>query len=630
MLDPLAWQSLGASGTTWLWFAASVSFGLFCSRIGRYVRVLRSARPENRFDQPGRRSRLFFKNVFLQPRLLEEQAVGAAHLAVFWSFVAYATTFFWNLAKGLAPALPIPYPDDVRWVGLVLVVCGFIGLAGVAVAAARRYLYPPKGLEKSADATVILMLISTLLVFSLLGAWARSRGDSAVAAWMWWGHMLTVLGFLAYLPYSKHMHLLASPFNVWFAPLQAGALLPGSEGASKREEFTWKQLLNGFACAECGRCERACPQNAAGHSLSPKLLMHAIKEAARASRNGHSLAGEVVSAEAIWGCATCLACMQQCPVFNEHVPVLIEMRRHLMSAGAIDGKLQEALTSLTRYGNAFGLPARARTRWMAGLDGALADARKQPVEYLWLTGDTAALDARQAPVARAFVSLLRRANVDFGTLYEGESNAGNDVRRAGEEGLFESLRDKNLKALAKAHFLWIVTTDPHTYHALKNDYPDEIAKRVLHSTELLAQLLHSGRLVVGRAPEAAVTYHDACYLGRYNGLYDPPRAVLKELGARVVEMPRNRAASFCCGAGGGRIWMQDAGAQQDRPAVMRVREAASLAAARVLSVACPKDYVMFEDAIKTAGLEDRLVVKDLIELTEEATRPAERNRVYAA
>jgi Fe-S oxidoreductase len=505
---------------------------------------------------------------------------------------------------------------------IALAALGVLGLASLVVAAARRYLFTPQGLERSGDATLILGLIAVVLVTSLAGLWYKGRAP-ALAAGMWWAHMITVLGFLAYLPYSKHLHLLASPFSVLFGALEATGMPPGSDGAARREEFTWRELFSGLACAECGRCERACPASASGAPLSPKKLMHHFKELVRAGPDGKRFLGDVVTHGEIWACTTCYSCMDRCPVFNEHIPLMVEMRRRLVSNGEVDARLQTALTNLTRYGNSFGLSPRNRAKWVQGLEFKIKDARKEPVEYLWFLGDYASFDPRLQPSTQATASLFHRAGLDFGILYEGEQNSGNDGRRAGEEGLFEMLRDKNRQALDKARSERIVTTDPHSYQALKKEYG--LDGKVIHYTELLDQLFETGKLTSRNGAAMRATYHDPCYLGRYNGVYEPPRNVLRRAGVDLVEMPRNRADSWCCGAGGGRIWMADMPGVRERPAESRVREAASLNGVETLVVACPKDYVMFEDAVKTAGLEGRLAVKDLAELAEQATRPKEQS-----
>jgi Fe-S oxidoreductase len=309
--------------------------------------------------------------------------------------------------------------------------------------------------------------------------------------------------------------------------------------------------------------------------------------------------------------------MDACPLQIEHVPLIVEMRRYLVSRGEMDAGLQAALTNLGRYGTSFRKPAKARAKWTRGAPPELKDARKEPVEYLWFVGDYASYDARCQENTLRTARVFARMGLDFGTLRQDERNAGNDARRAGEEGLFEMLRDLNLEALRGCEYRAIVTTDPHTFNALRNEYPREDGVRVLHYTELLDEAVREGRLRFSRRLPHRVTYHDPCYLGRYNAVYDAPRNVLRALGVDLVEMPRNRSDSFCCAAGGGRIWMEES-SEVERPAEMRVKEAAGLDGVGTLVVACPKDYVMFTDAVKTAGLEGALAVRDLIELVEEA------------
>jgi Fe-S oxidoreductase len=437
--------------------------------------------------------------------------------------------------------------------------------------------------------------------------------------------MTAVLGFLSYLLYSKHLHLLASPFSVFAADLRRGAMPASSEGASRLEEFTWRELYNGLACAECGRCDRACPAFASGGILSPKEMVHQVKLLVLGAAGGKG-DGDLIAAvgpEAIWACTTCGSCMARCPVFNEHIPLVVEMRRQLMTRGEVGPGVQDMLTGLTRYGNSFGQSPRNRAKWTRDLGFEVKDARKEPVEYLWFVGDYASFDPRVQEITRALARILHRAGVDFGILGEGEQNAGNDVRRLGEEGLFEMLRDRNLAALGAAEHRAILTTDPHTYHALKHEYG--LNGKVVHYTELLESLVASGRLPVSPDGGAPVTYHDPCYLGRYGGIFEAPRRVLESLGLRVAEMPRNRSKAYCCGAGGGRIWMEDAPGGGERPAESRVREAAGLKGVGTMVVACPKDLVMFRDALKTSGLEGSLAVRDIVELVEAAMGPEQRS-----
>ncbi|MFA5191507.1 MAG: (Fe-S)-binding protein [Verrucomicrobiia bacterium] len=658
-LDPVRISLMGLPGWAVLWVLTLGAFGVFGFRAWQLVGLLRQARSENRFDQLGARVMRFVRHVLLQPRLFNEPSIGLAHFLIFWGFVVYVICFNWSLVRGLLPVLPIPYPDDFGPSAFFLDVFAVAVLISLGAAVVRRVFFPPAHLHLSWDANLILTLIGILMLTVLFGGSFRLLGEGkSGSAWtpfasllasvwpamtggdahrwakaMWWIHMITVLVFLVYLPYSKHLHLLASPFNVFFGNLRpAGDLgiAGGGEelatGSAKWNEFTWKQLLSGFSCAECGRCDRSCPATTAGFPLQPQQLVQKLKKhsihagLAKPNGDGEKLIGDVITEAEIWSCTTCMSCVERCAVLNEQVPIIVQLRRHLVSEGQMAKTVQDALNNFNRYGNSFGKSDRMRAKWTQPLGWKIKDARKEEVEYLWFVGDYASFDPRLEESTRKTANVFKTAGVDFGILYEGERNAGNDVRRIGEEGLFEMLRDKNLQAMGKAKYKTIVTTDPHAFNALKNEYGLE-GVEVLHYSEVLDRLAAQGRLTFKNKLAGRVTYHDPCYLGRYNDIYEPARRVLKATGVELVEMPRSFNRSYCCGAGGGRIWMEDVAGVKERPAESRVREAAALGVT-TLVVACPKDLVMFQDALKTAGLEGKLVIKDVIDLVEEATRQA--------
>jgi Fe-S oxidoreductase/nitrate reductase gamma subunit len=668
-MNPALLEYASIPGYALLWIAVAVAGGLFAARLRYLLKLLRLGRPERRWGDLGKRLGQVLAEVLGQRRMLREP-FGIAHLVIFWGFLVYAATFAFTLLKGLFPFLPYPYPEEIGPVGLVVEVFGVAVLAAVLAAAFRRYALHPPRLEQSRDAAVILVLIGALMVTTLVGAGARALAEGGAHPWWspvgvalagalsglglgaegahqlhlaaWWAHLLLVLGFLAYLPYSKHMHLLASPFSVLLTDTgPRGRLRPAeATGDTTRtldaRDFTWRELLNPFACAECGRCDRVCPALASGFPLSPQKIVHHLKEhlqeagpaiVAGTPQDGRyrDLIGGVVSTEELWACMTCYSCMERCPVMNEHLPLIVRMRRDLVARGEVSPRLQTALSAVARYGNGFGQSPRARARWTQDLDLPVKDLRKESAEYLWFVGDYASYDPAAREATRATARLLHRAGVDFGVLYEAESTSGNDVRRVGEEGLFEMLVDKNLAAMRASTFQKILTTDPHSYNTLKNEYPEFGADwPVWHYTELLDDLLQEGRLrPAGGGDGPRVTYHDPCYLGRYNGVYEAPRRVLRSLGVDLEEMPRNRREAYCCGAGGGRVWMEDAEGIRERPAENRVREAAALAGVQTLVVACPKELAMFRDAVKTTGLEGRLVIKDLAEIAwEQVAREA--------
>jgi Fe-S oxidoreductase len=395
---------------------------------------------------------------------------------------------------------------------------------------------------------------------------------------------------------------------------------------SSLNDLTWKQLLDGDACTECGRCQDACPAYHSGTPLNPKEFILKIRDAqhetsTKKNGNGNSLqfVGNKIEDDVMWSCTTCGACVSECPVLIEHIDSIVDMRRYLVIEGRVDDELQDALSNLGRYGNSFGKSARARSRWSRKLDPKIKDARKEAVQYLWFVGDYASFSPTLKEITQKTADVFQKSGLDFGILYESEQNAGNDVRRVGEEGLFEMLVENNLKTLNNSDFETIVTTDPHTYNTLKNEYPTNGNKpfSILHYTELLDYLISKGQLQFNKQLDHIVTFHDPCYLGRYNGIYDSPRRVIEATGCRIIEMPRNRANSYCCGAGGGRIWMAE-GEIQERPSESRINEAVELKEVTAFVVACPKDITMYQDAVKTTGQEDRMTVFDIIELIHDA------------
>jgi Fe-S oxidoreductase len=486
----------------------------------------------------------------------------------------------------------------------------------------------------------------------------------------WWGHTIVALSFVAYFPYSKAIHALTDPVNIALRSPLAGRRLPvlaaavpapadGHIGIRDLADLTWKQLLDVDACTKCGRCHVACPAVASGAPLSPRDLILDIRQeadaawsilaplsehrsdhpyggdgdgsaldrsgadgidipASAAANGGSRLAGGLISAETLWACTTCLACVEACPVGIEHVPTIVGMRRSLVDQAIVAPTLQAAFTSLAKQGNSFGQSGRTRGRWTDDLPTPIVDARRHEVDWLWFVGDFASFDVRVQEATRLVARVFQAAGMDFGILHEGERNAGNDVRRAGEEGLFELLVEHNVGQLSKALFRRIVTTDPHTLNTLKFEYPDFGGTyEVWHYSQVLAALLQSGDLQVRQPTGRRVTYHDPCYLARYSKVTAAPREVLAAIGAELVEMPRNGANTFCCGAGGGRIWMDDSGLAE-RPSEQRIREAATLAGVTDFVTACPKDLTMYAAAAAATGHNDRLVVGDLIELVAAA------------
>ena len=455
---------------------------------------------------------------------------------------------------------------------------------------------------------------------------------------LWWIHGLTAITFVAAIPFTKGLHMLIGPAGVAWQDQRPGAQLPElAEDAAAAEvgyqrlgQFTMAHLVGVDSCTRCGKCDEVCPARASGYPLAPRSVVLDLKQAA--SKPDASLetmiVPDVLTADSMWSCTQCMACVEICPVGIEHVPIIASVRRGLVEQGELEPALQRAFEQTQTSGNSFGEPRRKRARWTRDLDFELKDARKTGVDILWFVGDYASLDARNQENTKALAQLLRLAGVDVGILYDAESTAGNDIRRAGEEVLFRTLAEGNIEQLNNADFNRILTSDPHTFNTLRNDYPalggEWTSDQIVHHSQLLLELLDRDQLDMSKQlGRRRGTYHDPCALGRYNGVYDEPRALLDRIGIDLVEMPRNRDNSFCCGAGGGRIWMSNpkstAGAR--RPSEQRIDEAVALPGVDLFVVACPKDVTMYEDAIKTSGHDGAIVLRELSQLVLEACAP---------
>ena len=463
----------------------------------------------------------------------------------------------------------------------------------------------------------------------------------------WWISLGWVMFIIPYITRSKHTHFTVGPINLGLAkqnprgqldPAVPLKVLNGNgnhfePGAKFIHDLPWTRVLDAYACVQCNRCQDVCPANFYGRPLSPSALevnkRYLLKEATFGShpdRLLQPLTETVISPEAVWACTTCYACVRVCPVGNEPMADIVDMRRRMLIDGAeMDSGIQAALESLAMNGNWMGKGKRLRGRWAKDLEFPIKDLLEEEAEYLWFVGDTASLDERVIPNTQMVARVFNEAGVDFGILYKAENSAGNDVRRVGEEGLFEQLVEQNMETFGQANFEKIVTTDPHSYNTLRNEYPQFGGKwDVKHYTAVLAKLLEEGKLSIKKPLSSyKVTYHDPCYLGRYNGGFSAPRRILQILGVEFVEMPRNCENSFCCGAGGGQIWKGTV-APGERPAENRIREALATMEkspsdkTQLFIVTCPKDMIMYSDAVKTTGSEGVIEVRDLIQLVAEA------------
>ncbi len=462
-------------------------------------------------------------------------------------------------------------------------------------------------------------------------AGVSAAGAGTLRMGLWWFHGLLALALIALIPFTKAKHIFTAMAALAVRDPRPAALLPKADlsasgiGASVITDFTWKQLLHFDACTKCGRCHEACPANATGFPLSPRDLVLTLRELANDTLSAAALPPrEALAAigtgvnqvrpETLWSCRTCAACVEICPVGIEHVPVIVEMRRALIDMSSMEPTLQKVLQNIQTKGNALGENKRKRPAWTKKLDFQIKDARAEAVDVLWFVGDYASFDPRYQKVSQAFARILHGAGVDFGILYEDEMTAGNDVRRVGEEGLYQHLAETNIETLAACTFKRIVTTDPHTYNTIRNEYPEFGGRyEIEHASAMIRRMLAEGQIRLKKKLDYRVTYHDPCHLGRLNKGYDPPRESIRILGAELVEMKRSRDNSFCCGAGGGRIWIPDPTDKQ-KPSENRMREAAQIDGLNVFVVNCPKCMNMFEDARKSTGNEERFQVMELIEL----------------
>ena len=654
---------------------------VFAWIIAGRLRLLLRARPAARLDRLPERLRHAVVYGLGQKKFLRgDQPAGIMHALIFWGFVVlmievvllFGRTFDagWDipglgadqvlgppffLARDLLEAIVIVgvsymlyrrlivhtprlfglgraeqrYRDTPHWEGVaILFLILFIMVGGLLYDAGHLVANDIGGNERNFAPV-------SAVVAAALGGLSRSSAQT-VSEVGWWLHCTTVLVFLCLLPLTKHFHIITAIPNVFFAKLPPrgaerplaitdvpaapmAALERPQAALVSAADLSWKQVLDGFACTECGRCTSVCPATAAGSPLAPRQLILDLRDRLY---HGAGDSEPLIPEEVLWSCTTCMACVQACPVGIEHVSTIVDLRRNLIDQGELDPLLQKTLQNYAGQGNSYGKSARMRARWTKGLDFKIPDARKEPVQYLWFVGDFASFDERVQRASRSVAQILHDAGVSFGMLYEGERNAGNDVRRIGEEGLFELLVEQNLSAFAGAQFEAIFTTDPHSLNTLRNEYPEfGLDKPVYHYTELLADLVARGVISLQTPLTGTrVTYHDPCYLARYNRITEAPRALIEATGAELVEMPRNGENTFCCGAGGGRMWMKDSDGEE-RPSEQRIREAQTLGRLDYFLVTCPKDLAMYSDAVKVVGAD--FEVAELTMLIEHALAEAE-------
>jgi len=641
----------GSWGPYFVYIIMGLASFIFLVRFAIKARSWFSGQKTAPLSNPVHRLMQVLRHGILQQRNFREKRAGLLHAMLAASFVVFflgtaAATINGHFFQFLTGAIYKIYK-------LILDLFTLIFLVAAGAVGYRRFVQKPPRLTFSTGFSlglvwIILIVINGLLVESLRiaiqqPAWASWSPVGWILAQLWMvlnitpqalqsfflgayiTHVLGVAAFLVCLPSLPLFHIFATLLQIYSGSENIAELKEITKTrqgewvfASKPTNLTWQQLLQQSACTQCGRCQEACPAYASGSMLNPKQVILNSNNILSSSLSKGSGDNQIMSEAALWACTSCGACAEACPVLINPLDSIVDLRRALVEDSRIDPLLQNALENLRDTGNSFGQSPIARGRWADTVQPKIKDARKESVKYLWLTGDTAAFHPELMEITRLTARVFKMADLDFGILYDAELNFGNDARRIGEEGLFEKLRQANLDTFKKCNFQTLLTGDPHTYNALKHEYwQTSETVPVLHVSELLANLLSSGRLSVKRNLSYRVTYHDPCYLGRFNPVCEAPRQVIRALGCELVEMPRHGKNTFCCGAGGGRLWM-DEGMVKERPSQIRLREASSLAGVTHLVTACPKDMIMFRDAALELTSTSPLVIKDIVELVYEA------------
>jgi Fe-S oxidoreductase len=623
-----------------------VSGTLFARRVRLLVDRVRAGAPVERTGDVSRRARNEAVIVLGQRKLLQRLGPGLMHAFIFWGFLVLAPTIVIALIGVVDKRATIPWLGHQGWYAALVDIFAVLVLVGVIAALWIRKVQRPRRFEGShlGEADLILGMIALIAVSLLLwhatrialglnewprasspvanalsGLFGRDEATRVLERVFVWAHVLTILTFLAYLPHSKHLHIATAAINVWFGRTGPRGRLeplrfddedvPEEEirfGAGTAEDLTWKQVLDTFSCTECGRCQDVCPAFATGKELSPKLLMMGLRDQVLAENSDPPtpLVPGAVSEEVVWDCLTCGACVEACPVSIEHVDHIVDLRRHLvMVESSFPAEAEPMLRDIERASNPWGKAQSERADWASELGVRVLEPGDPAPEYLYWVGCASSFDERARRTAESTAKLLESAGVDFAILGPREACTGDPARRMGNEYVFQAFAEQNVATLDEAGVTKIVANCPHCFNTLANEYPDFGGHyEVIHHSELLARLVAEGKLAPRRSDTLSITYHDSCYLARHNDVLAPPRDLVSAVG-EPIEMKRAGKSTFCCGAGGAHMWMEERGSAINAE---RVREAASTGA-DTLAVACPFCTVMLDDGVQSGEAKMRVV-----------------------
>lgn len=644
-------------------FIVALSFSILLIGLYRRYQLWHIGKGGVRWGQWKVRWKGFFSNALGHRTLFRSLFPGLSHFFLFISLLALSLMVLLILVQEYLFLLMgkerFIGPGSYPFFRLALDVFGAIGWLGTILLICRRYVKRPRALDHQRTDVLSLLLLFFVFLTGFLATGIRNQIyespwsswspfatalASGVMSWVheessqricfslfWWVHLLISLGFIVYVPFSKLLHLFSSPLGILLRNLEAkGALkkidLEVSEtfGVTSLKEFTWKDLLELDACTRCGRCQENCPAYLTEKHLNPKRVIQNLK---RHMEHPHqeeypSLIGGVVTEDEIWECTTCRNCLEHCPVFIEPMTKLMEFRRSLvLNQGRVPKETYSAFRNIERKGNPWGFDPAKRMWWIKEQEVKELSPEEE-VEFLYWVGCYGSYDDRNIVVASSLVQALNKAGISFGVLGNSEWCCGIDLRRMGSEYLFQANVERNIGHLKRLKFKQIVTTCPHCFNTLKNEYSQFGAKfDVVHYTELIEQWIRSGRMmVIPKERTIRITYHDSCYLGRYNDGYEPPRSILNAMDdLMLVEMERNRERGFCCGGGGCHMWMEERAGRRINEA--RIRQSLETGA-EVLATVCPLCLTQLDAAVKVLHVDDRIRVRDILELVRERTEPS--------